>query len=91
MGTVTTSSNVPKGIAPVIASFTSSAATKVAAGSAVTLSWASVGSSYFVVSPQVGAVRGTAVTVKPTVTTTYTLYATNHFGTTTKTVTVAVQ
>jgi hypothetical protein len=42
----------------------------------------------FVVSPEVGAVRGNSVNVSPKVITTYTLYATNEFGTATVIVTV---
>ena len=95
LGTVYTSGNVPTGAAPVITSFgltgAAARARSVSAGSAVTLTWASTGSSYFVVSPQMGAVRGNSVVVYPTATTTYTLFATNHFGQTTKTVTVNVQ
>ncbi len=89
-GTVYTSANLPTGAAPVIASFGSSVRS-ASAGSAVTLSWASTGSSYFVVSPEIGAVRGSSAVVHPRSTTTYTLFATNHFGQTTKTVTVNVQ
>jgi hypothetical protein len=44
----------------------------------------------FVVSPDVGAVRGTSVSVSPLQSTTYTLYATNAFGRTTATVNVTV-
>jgi hypothetical protein len=42
------------------------------------------------VSPQIGAVSGTSVTVTPAATTTYTLYSTNQYGRTTATVTVTV-
>jgi hypothetical protein len=55
------------------------------------LDWSASGASYFIVSPQVGAVRGSTVTVYPTVTTTYTLYATNQYHRSKKTVTVTVQ
>jgi hypothetical protein len=91
LGTVYTSANVPQGQAPGIQSFAASPAGTVHAGSSVTLSWAATGVSYFVVSPGVGAVRGSSVNVTPTATTTYTLYATNEFGRTTATVTVTVQ
>ena len=66
------------GAAPGIASFTATPST--GAGSSVTLSWSVSNASYVIVSPQVGAVRGTSVTVNPAQTTTYTLYATNQFG-----------
>jgi hypothetical protein len=55
------------------------------------LSWSVSIASYVIVSPQAGAVRGTSVTVQPSQTTTYTLYATNPFGRSTATVTVNVQ
>jgi hypothetical protein len=44
-----------------------------------------------IVSPDIGAVRGTSATVSPTQSTTYTLHATNAFGRTTATVSIAVQ
>jgi hypothetical protein len=57
----------------------------------VTLTWQASGASYYVISPQIGAVRGNTATVTPTQTTTYTLYATNQYGRTQATVTVTVQ
>ncbi len=89
MPVIYTSANVPTGAAPTITSFTASSST-ISAGGSTTLSWAGNNASYYVVSPQVGAVRGTSITVSPAVTTTYTLYATNQFGQQTKTVTVNV-
>ena len=91
MGTIYTAANVPQGQAPGIQEFSASPEGALAAGTPVTLSWSTTGASYFVVSPQVGAVRGNSVNVMSTVTTTYTLYATNEFGRTTATVTVNVQ
>ncbi|MGC2324548.1 MAG: flagellar motor protein MotB, partial [Terriglobales bacterium] len=61
----------------------------ISAGTPVMLSWNSTG-AYFLISPQLGPVRGNQATVSPTQTTTYTLYATNRFGRTTATVTVTV-
>ena len=61
------------------------------AGTAVTLSWTASGASYYIVSPQIGAVRGNSAVVTPSQTTTYTLYATNQFGRTTATVIITVQ
>jgi hypothetical protein len=90
MDTIYTASNLPQGSAPNITSFSASPAVPVAAGTAVTLTWNAPAASYFVISPQVGAVRGTSVSVTPTQTTTYTLYAANAFGRTTATVTVVV-
>lgn len=91
MGTVYTSANVPQGSAPNIFSFTASTSNPVSAGTAVTLNWNVTGGSYYIVSPQIGAVRGTSVVVTPSQTTTYTLYATNPFGRATAAVTVTVQ
>jgi hypothetical protein len=65
--------------------------TAVTSGTAVTISWETTGASYFVLTPGVGAVRGNSAVVKPTQTTTYTLYANNHFGSTTKSITITVQ
>lgn len=85
-----TPSNVPTGAKPVIASFTAHPST-ISAGQSVTLSWKVTGASYFLVSPQVGAVRGNSAVVAPTTTTTYTLSGTNAFGRSKRTVTVTVQ
>ncbi len=85
-----TPNNVPTGPAPVISSFTANPTT-VSAGQPVTLSWNVSGASYFVVSPQVGAVRANSVTVIPSATTTYKLYGTNAYGRTTASVKVTVQ
>jgi hypothetical protein len=85
-----TPSNVPTGVSPAISSFKASAAT-ISAGESVTLSWKVAGAPYFVVTPQVGAVRGSSVTVAQATTTTYTLESTNAFGRSKRTVTVTVQ
>jgi hypothetical protein len=90
MSPIYTQANVPTGAPPKVTSFSTNAAS-VAAGTSVTLSWQVTGASYIIVSPQIGAVRGSSVSVTPTATTTYTLYATNAFGQTTSTVTVTVQ
>jgi hypothetical protein len=89
MNPVYTGSNYPTGAAPTVGSFTSSP-THTASGGTVTLSWNVRGDDYVIVSPGPGAVRGTSVSVNPTATTTYTLYATNQYGRTTSTVTVNV-
>lgn len=86
---VYTSSNLPQGNAPQIISFTASS-TSVSAGTPVTLSWQVSAASYVIVSPDVGAVRGTSVTVTPAQSTTYTLFAANSFGRTTSTVAISV-
>lgn len=90
MNPIYTQSNLPKGAVPPINSFTADSLV-ISSGTQVTLSWNATGASYFVVSPQVGAVRGTSVKVSPTQTTTYTLAATNQFGRSTANVTITVQ
>ena len=90
MNPIYTATNVPQGAAPPITSFTASPAT-VSSGAQATLNWQASGASYYVISPMIGAARGTSATVKPTKTTTYTLYATNEYGRSQATVTVTVQ
>jgi hypothetical protein len=85
-----TPNNVPTGPLPVIGSFTANPAT-VSAGQPVTLNWNVTGASYFVVTPQVGAVRGNSVVATPSVSTTYTLYGTNAYGRSMARVKVTVQ
>jgi hypothetical protein len=85
-----TPSNVPTGPSPVINSFTANPST-ISAGQLATLSWNVTGVSYFVISPQVGALRSNSTVVSPTVTTTYTLYGTNQYGRSTSTIKVTVQ
>ncbi len=83
-----TPQNVPTGPNPTITSFT--ATSSGGSGQPVTLSWSATNGEYYIVAPSVGAIRGNTVVVNPTVTTTYTLYATNQFGRTTATVRVNV-
>jgi hypothetical protein len=90
MDPIYTPSNVPKGKAPKITSFTAYPRT-VSKGQPSTLSWKVSRASYFVVSPQVGAVRGSSVVVYPPRTTTYTLYATNQYKRSKARVTVTVK
>ena len=89
MNPVYANANYPTGSAPTVSSFTSSAA-HISSGGSVTLSWTSSSADYIIISPGLGAVRGTSATVNPTATTTYTLYATNQYGRTSATVTVNV-
>jgi hypothetical protein len=56
----------------------------------VTLSWSVTNTTYNIIDPTAGPVRGTSIVVNPSATTTYTLYTTNQFGRTTATVTVTV-
>jgi hypothetical protein len=88
MTPIYTSSNVPTGAAPTITSFTATSSSS--AGSDVTLSWSVNSATYVIIDPAPGAVRGTSVTVKPSTTTTYTLYATNQYDRSQATVTVTV-
>jgi hypothetical protein len=90
MDPIYTPSNVPTGPAPVISSFTANPST-ITPGQPSTLTWTVSGASYFVVSPQVGAIRSDSVSVTPIQTTTYTLYSTNQYGRSTAKVTVRVQ
>jgi hypothetical protein len=85
-----TPSDVPTGPSPTINSFIATPST-VSAGEPATLSWNVTGASYFVISPQIGAVRGNSTVVSPTATTTYTLYGTNQYGRSPATVIVTVQ
>jgi hypothetical protein len=84
-----TSANVPAGNAPTVTQFTASA-TSVSSGSPVSLSWQVSGAAYIIISPSIGAVRGTSVAVSPTANTTYTVYAANAFGQTTSSVSITV-
>jgi hypothetical protein len=89
MNPVYTAASIPSGAAPSIASFTASSQS-VSSGTPVTLSWTVSGASYLIVSPEIGATRGTSVVVTPAQSTTYTLYATNSFGRSTATVNITV-
>ena len=89
MGPVYTAAHLPNGAAPTVTSFTASSQ-MVSAGTTVTLNWNAAGASYFVVSPEVGAVRGNSVAVIPMQSTTYTLYGTNAFGRATATINITV-
>jgi len=90
MKPIYTAANVPQGALPSITSFTASP-TNASSGAKVTLNWQASGASYSIISPQIGAVRGSSATVTPTQTTIYTLYATNQYGRTQASVTVTVQ
>jgi hypothetical protein len=90
MDPIYTPDNLPQGKPPRITSFAATPASSHA-GQPVVLNWSATNASYFIVSPQVGAVRGNSVTVYPTVTTIYTLYATNKYNRSKKRVTVTVQ
>jgi hypothetical protein len=86
---VYTNSNYPTGPAPTISNLSASATT-ISSGTPVTLSWQVTNADYTIISPSVGATRATSVSVSPTTTTTYTLYAANAYGQTTTSVQVTV-
>jgi len=88
-GTIYTPANVPTGPNPTISSFTANP-TSISPGQPVTLSWSVSNSTYNIVDPTVGPVRGTSVVVNPSATTTFTLYTTNQFGRSTATAIVTV-
>lgn len=88
-GSVTASVTVTVGSPPAIVSFTRTPAL-LPAGQSGTLSWSVTGASGMIISPGVGAVTGTSVVVKPAATTTYTLAATNTYGSTTATAMLVV-
>jgi hypothetical protein len=90
MGPVYTPDNVPTGPAPVVSSFIADPPT-IMVGQSSTLSWTATNALYSIVSPEVGPLRETSAVVRPTVTTTYRIYATNQYGRTTRSVTVTVQ
>jgi hypothetical protein len=89
MSPIYTSSNVPSGAAPTVTNFTATP-TSSSAGSSVILAWSVSNPAYVVITPEIGAARGTSTTVKPTATTTYTLYATNQYGRAQANVTVTI-
>jgi hypothetical protein len=94
MGAVYTPANLPTGPAPNISSF-NAAPQSIAKGQAAMLTWSvdwkGVNPGYNIISPMVGAVRGSAILVSPAVTTTYTLSSTNEYGRATAKVTVTVR
>ncbi|MBS1842211.1 MAG: hypothetical protein JSS69_11175 [Acidobacteria bacterium] len=84
-----TSANEPTGSLPQISNLNVSA-TNITAGTSVTISWQTTGASYVILSPEIGALRGTSAVVKPSTTTTYTVYATNAFGQAKSSITITV-
>jgi chitodextrinase len=74
---------------PVITSFTATPAS-IAAGQSAALSWAASNTTSLTINNGVGTVTGTSATVQPTVTTAYTLTATNSMGSTTSQASVTV-
>jgi hypothetical protein len=89
MAPVYTNSDVPTGSPPVINSFTANHKS-ILAGQAVTLNWTTTGASYNLIAPTVGPVRGTRITLRPSMTRTFILRSTNQYGQSVATVTVTV-
>ncbi len=88
-GSTTAKVTVTVVTAPVISSFTASAAT-VNPGEASTLSWNATGAATLTIDNGVGAVTGTSKAVTPAKTTTYILTATNSSGSSTARLTITV-
>lgn len=77
--------------APVINSFAINGSETIRVGASANLTWSTTGDTSVTIEPGVGDVSdGNRVDVSPTETTTYTLTATNEFGSTTQEVTVMV-
>jgi hypothetical protein len=87
MGTIYTAD--PSGPAPAISSFAADPAAIVPGGSAE-LHWSTTNANRWFISPDVGWVNDSHVTVSPTNTTTYTLLAEGPYGQVTQTATVTV-
>lgn len=79
----------PTGSPPTILSFTASPA-NIGAGDSSLLSWSVSGATSLSISPGVGSVTGSSVTVTPAATTQYTLVAANAYGSTSAQTTVTV-
>jgi formylglycine-generating enzyme required for sulfatase activity/WD40 repeat protein len=88
-GSATTTLTIAVTPLPVIASLAASPAS-IAAGQAASLSWTVAGATTVTLSPAVGTVQGSSVTVFPLATTTYVLTAANPAGSVTASVTVQV-
>ncbi len=89
MDAVYTNSNVPTGAPPVINSFTVNRKS-ILAGQTVTLSWMTSEASYNLIAPTIGPVRGTSITIRPSMTRTFILHSTNQYGQSIATVAVTV-
>lgn len=92
-GAVTKTKKITVIVPPVLQSLTGTTAS-VAPGSAAKLSWTATGAAYYKITSDTGANFGntvaTSLTVRPQVTTTYTVVAANTAGTDQRTITVSV-
>ncbi len=86
-GSITVQSNNPQN--PTINSFIATPAS-IALGGSSQLSWNVTGATSLTISPNVGTVTGTSVSVSPAGNTTYTLTATNSAGSVSATTTITV-
>jgi hypothetical protein len=89
MDPVYTNSDVPAGAPPVIDSFTANHKA-ILAGQTVTLNWATSDASYNLIAPTIGPVRGTSITIRPSMTRTFVLHSTNQYGQSVASLTVTV-
>jgi hypothetical protein len=88
-GSATAAVTVPVGSPPTITSFVATPAS-VAAGQPSTLSWTVTGAPTLTISPTLGVVTNVPASVRPLATTSYTLTASNAFGTVSAIATVTV-
>jgi hypothetical protein len=89
MDPVYTNSDVPTGAPPVIDSFTANHKA-ILAGQTVTLNWTTSDASYNLIAPTIGPVRGTSITIRPSMARTFVLHSTNQYGQSVASVTVTV-
>ena len=89
MDPVYTNSDVPAGAPPVIDSFTANHKA-ILAGQTVALNWATSDASYNLIAPTIGPVRGTSITIRPSMTRTFVLHSTNQYGQSVASLTVTV-
>jgi hypothetical protein len=88
---ISSSSSSPKGTLPTIASFVASPSS-INSGTTSTLSWAAAGATSIAITPGTFTSASTSgsTSMSPTATTTYTLTASNSFGSATSTATITV-
>jgi hypothetical protein len=89
MDPVYTNADVPTGAPPVIDSFKANRKS-ILAGQTVTLSWTTSDASYNLIAPTIGPVRGTSITIRPSMSRTFVLHSTNQYGQSVASVTVTV-
>ena len=90
MDPVYTNSDVPAGAPPMIDSFTANRKS-ILAGQTVTLNWTTSDASYNLIAPTIGPVRGTSITIRPSMSRTFVLHSTNQYGQSVASVTVTVR